>query len=240
MKRIRIMGLCLVAAFAMSALVSSAASAEPVFLTKAVVGGTAASNIPIKGTLGAAFLEGKSGSKITCTGGTSTGEVTGPQTSKKNVTTFVGCVTGEFKCESAGQAEGVIVTKSLEAKLNGITSSLPGERLFSESEGRGGKLAEFSCASGAIAVLVKGSLIGSLSGAAGSSPETGKLLPTSTLTFAEAAGIQKYTSFSEGPEKGEKEQLESSVGGKPYELSGQSVAVKLSTIPSTWQIGVTK
>jgi hypothetical protein len=238
MKRMRIMGLCVVAAFALSACAASFATAEPVFLTKTVV--AEGVKIPIKATLGAAFLEGKSGSKITCTGGSSTGEVTGPKTSKKNVSTFVGCVTGEFKCESAGQAEGVIVTKSLEAKLNGITSSLPGERLFDEGEGRKGKLAEFSCAGGAIAVIVKGSLIGSLSGAAGTNAETGKLLPSGNLTFAEAGGIQKYTSFSEGPEKGEKEQLESSVGGKPFEQSGQSVVAKLTTVPSTWELGVTK
>jgi len=237
MKRIRIMGLCLVAAFALSAVVASVAAAEPEFLTKTVV--AEGVSIPIKGTLGAAFPEGKSGSKITCTGGTATGEITGPRTSKNNVTTFTGCETGGLKCES-GATEGVIVTKPLEAKLNGITSTLPGERLFSESEGRGGKLAEFSCAGGSIAVLVKGSLIGSLAGAAGSNAETGKLLATSTLTFAEAAGLQKYTSFAEGPEKGEKEQLESSVGGKPFELSGQSVTVKLTTVPSTWAIGVTK
>jgi hypothetical protein len=238
MKRIRIMGLCLVAAFAMSALASSAASAEPVFLTKTVV--AEGVKIPIKGTLGAAFLEGKSGSKITCTGGTSTGEITGPKKGKNNVTTFAGCLTGEFKCESAGQAEGVIVTNPLEANLNGITSILPGERLFSEAEGRKGKLAEFSCAGGAIPVIVKGSLVGSLSGASGTNAETGKLLSVGTLAFAEAGGIQKYTSFSEGPEKGEKEQLESSVGGKPFELSGQSVSVKIATVPATWQIGVTK
>ena len=41
MKRIRIMGLCLVAAFAFSALAASFAAAEPEFLTKAVVGGAA-------------------------------------------------------------------------------------------------------------------------------------------------------------------------------------------------------
>jgi len=237
MKRIRIMGLCLVAAFALSALAASIATAEPEFLTKTVV--AEGVKIPIKATLGAAFLEGQSGSKITCTGGSSTGEVTGPQTSKKNVSTFVGCETGGLKCES-GVTEGVIITKALEAKLNGITSSLPGERLFDEGEGRGGKLAEFSCAGGSIVVIVKGSLIGSLSGAAGTGPETGKLLSTGTLTFAEAAGIQKYTSFSEGPEKGEKEQLEASVGGKPFEKSGQSVVAKITTVPTTWGLGVTK
>jgi hypothetical protein len=111
MKRMRIMGLCVVAAFVLSACAASIATAEPVFLTKTVV--AEGVKIPIAATLGAAFLEGKSGSKITCTGGKSTGEVTGPKTAKKNVSTFVGCVTGEFKCESAGQAEGVIVTKSL-------------------------------------------------------------------------------------------------------------------------------
>jgi hypothetical protein len=237
MKRIRIMGLCLVAAFAFSALAASFATAEPVFLTKTVVAEGA--KIPIKATLGAAFLEGQSGSKITCTGGTSTGEVTGPVTAKNNVSTFVGCESSGLKCES-GLTEGVIVTKALEAKLNGITSSLPGERLFDEKEGRGGKLAEFSCGGGAVVVIVRGSLIGSLAGAAGTNAETGKLLPSSTLTFAESAGIQKYTSFSEGPEKGEKEQLEASVGGKPFEKSGQSVVAKITTVPSTWGMGVTK
>jgi hypothetical protein len=237
MKRIRIMGLCLVAAFAMSAVVSAAASAEPLFLTKTVV--TEGVKIPIKGTLGAAFLEGSvSKSKITCTGGTATGEVTGPQTSKNNVTTFTGCESGGLKCES-GVTEGVIITKALEAKLNGITSSLPGERLFSEKEGRGGILAEFNCG-GVVNVVVKGSVIGSLSGASGTSAETGKLLPTMSLSFAEAGGIQKYTSFSEGPEKGEKEQLSSVINGGSPEASGQSVIAKLATVPSTWGLGVTK
>jgi hypothetical protein len=242
MKRIRIMGLCLVAAFALSALAASFATAEPVFVTKAVVGGTAASNIPQKGTLGAAFLEGSvSKSKITCTGGTSTGEITGPKTVGKNVATFTGCESGGLKCES-GVTEGIIITKSLAGNVNGITASLPGVRLFSEATGRKGILAEFECG-GVVKVVVKGSVIGSFSGAAGTTAtaaETGKLVPTGSLTFAEAAGIQKYTSFSEGPEKGEKEQLSSEINGGTPELSGQSVVAKLVTVPSTWGVGITK
>jgi hypothetical protein len=243
MKRIRIMGLCLVAAFALSALAASFATAEPVFVTKAVVGGTAASHIPQAGTLGAAFLEGSvSHSKITCTGGTSTGEVTGPKTVGKNVATFTGCESGGLKCESSPTPEGVIITKNLAGNVNGITSSLPGVRLFSEATGRGGILAEFECG-GVVKVVVKGSVIGSFSGAAGTTAtaaETGKLLPIGSLTFAEAGGIQKYTSFSEGPEAGQKEQLSSEINSGTPELSGQSVVAKLHTVPSTWGVGITK
>jgi hypothetical protein len=236
MKRIRIAGLCLVAVFAMSAVASSAASAAPVFVTKAVVGEAAASKIPIKATLGAAFLEAKSGTKITCTGGSSTGEVTSKNTAAKNISKFVGCESGGNPCENAAAKE--IVTKPLAAVLGGITASLPGERLFDEVEGKGGKLAEFKCA-GVLNVIVRGSLIGSLSGAAGTTAtaaETGKLA-TSKLTFAESAGVQKYQKF-EGTEPAE--QLESSIGGGAFEKSGQSVIATITTVPATWGLGVTK
>jgi hypothetical protein len=236
MKRIRIMGLCLVAVVAMSVAASSA-SAAPVFVTKAVVGEPASSKIPIEATLGAAFLEAKSGTKITCTAGKSTGEITSKTTAAKNVTKFTGCESGGNPCENAAAKE--IVTKSLAGVLGGITSSLPGERLFDEATGKGGTLAEFKCA-GVLNVIVKGSLIGSLSGAAGTTAtaaETGKLA-TSKLTFAESAGIQKYNKFAEG--EGGTEQLESSVGGGSFEPSGQSVIATIKTIPATWGLGVTK
>jgi hypothetical protein len=240
MKRIRILGICLVAAFALSAVASTVASAEPVFVTKAVVGGAASSKIPISGTVGAAFLESKAGTKITCTGGTFTGEITGSKSSANNVTTFKGCESGGHPCENAGAGE--IITKKLAAELQGISATLPGERLTDEVEGRGGKLAEFTCA-GVLKVIVKGSLIGSLSGAAGTSAkaaEEGKLV-TGKLTFAEAAGVQKYSKFSEGTTGDkESEQLESSVGGGAFEKSGQSVIATIKTVPATWGLGVTK
>ena len=52
--------------------------------------------------------------------------------------------------------------------------------------------------------------------------------------------IQKYVEFIEGPEKGQKEQLESSIGGAAYEKSGQSVITTLKTVPESWELGVTK
>jgi len=234
MKRIRIVGLCLVAVFAIS-IAASSASAAPVFYTKAGIGETV-NKVNFTGTLGAAFLEGANGSKITCTGGTATGEVTGPTTAKKNITTFVGCETQGFKCES-GATEGVIVTKVLQGTLGGLTATLPGLRLYDETEGKGGKLAEFSCAGGAIAVIVRGSVIGSLSGAAGTEPANGKFASSNKLTLAEAKGVQKYSKFIEG--EGGTEQLEASVAGGAYEKSGQSVIATLKSTPAS-NLGVTK
>jgi len=224
MKRMRMMGLALVAVFALS-VAASTATAAPVYYTKVVFGGTSSAPIHFTGTLGAAFLEPTNKSKITCTGGTAIGEVTGPTTSKKNITTFTGCEASGFKCNSAGEGEGVIKTKSLEGSLGGVTATLPGVRLFDEGEGKGGKLAEFTCAGGAITVVVKGSVIGSLSGATATTVALAKFASTQKLTFAEANGIQKYSKFVEG-EVGT-EQLESSTNGAAFEKSGQSVIATL-------------
>jgi hypothetical protein len=240
MKRIRITGLCLVVAFAISAVGSSVASAAPVFVSKAILGQTVATHIPITATLGAAFLEAKSGTKITCTGGTSTGEITSSTTAAKNVSKFTGCESGGNPCENAAAKE--IVTKPLAAVLGGITTALPGERLFDEGTGKGGILAEFKCA-GVLNVIVHGSLIGSLSGAAGTTATaaaTGKLNASGKLTFAESAGIQKYSKFAVGEGEAGTEQLESSIGGGAFEKSGQSVIATIKTVPATYGLGVTK
>jgi hypothetical protein len=231
MKRIRIMGLCLVAVFAMSVVASSVASAAaPVFYTKASPG-EVAPTVPFTGTLGAAFLEGKSGTKITCTAGTATGEVTGATTTKNNVTTFTGCETSGFKCES-GATEGVIVTNVLEGTLGNVTATTAGVRLFPEATGRGTELAAFSCAGGAVPVKVKGSVIGSLSGSSGKTVAEGKFGTSQKLSFAETKGVQKYNKFLVGQGEAGEEQLESSVSGGAYEKSGQSVIATLKTNPA--------
>ena len=67
-------------ALALGAL-SATASAAPVFFGKAAVG-SKVEPVSFSGTLGAAFLEGKSGTKITCKSGTTNGEVTGPTTGR--------------------------------------------------------------------------------------------------------------------------------------------------------------
>lgn len=229
MKRIKIVGLALVAVLAMSIVASSASAAGPVFYTKATVGTTAA-NVPFTGTLGAAFLEGKGGTKITCKAGSAIGEVTGPTTTKGNVTKFTGCETGGVPCENA--AAGEIVTNTLQGTLgNVVKEKTPAIRLYDEAHGRGSALANFSCAGGAVAVEVKGSVIGSLTGAAGKTPAEGKFAASNKLEFQESKGVQKYSEFVSGEGEAGKEQLESSVGGGPFEESGQSVTATLVSTP---------
>jgi hypothetical protein len=236
MKRMRMMGLLLVAVFAIS-IAASSASANPIFYTKAALGETATTKVPFTATLGSAFLEPASKSKITCTGGTAVGETASTTTTVKNLTKFVGCEaagTG-LKCNSTGKGTGEIDTKLLAGKLGAISSTVPGIRLFDEGEGPGGKLAEFTCGGGAVSVVVRGSVIGSLSGAAGTEPANGKFASSNKLTFAETEGKQKYQNFlSEAPE-----QLESSTNGGAFEKSGQSVVVTIKSTPAG-NLGFTK
>jgi hypothetical protein len=230
MRSIRLTGLALVAALALVA-VSSATAAQPVFYTKAAIG-EVAKPVPFTGTLGAAFLEGKGGTKITCKAGTATGEATSATEGENGVTTFTGCESSGFPCENAGA--GTIKTNVLKGVLgNVVAGKTPGLRLFPQSGGRGGELAAFTCASGAIAVKVKGSVIGSLSGASGKTPAEGKFAASAKLTFAETKGIQKYTKFVAGEGEAGEEQLESSIGGAEYEKSGQSVIATLKSVPAS-------
>jgi len=234
MKRIRIVGLALVAVFALSVLASSA-TAAPVFYTKVEWGATANKPIKLTGTLGAAFLEGQvSKTKIECEKGTATGEVTSATITENNKTTFTGCKASGFPCENAGA--GVINTKTLKGELGDVKAGTPGERLFDQAGGKGAVLAEFACAGGAVPVKVKGSVIGQLSGATASTVELSKFASSNKLTFAESGGIQKYVKFV--GEVGE-EQLESKSGESAYEKGGQSVIVTLKG-PANSNIGITK
>jgi hypothetical protein len=232
MKRMKIIGLALAAVCATFVASGSVASAAgPVFYTKANVGAVAAA-VPFTGTLGAAFLEPANLSKITCTGGSAAGTVTGATTTKGNLTTFTGCEASKLKCNSTGEGEGVIKTNVLEGTLGNVTTVLPGIRLYNESTKKGGILAEFTCGGGAVKVVVKGSVIGSLTGASGTEAANGKFPASTKLTFAEAKGIQKYNKFVVGEGEAGTEQLESSTNGAAFEKSGQSAIATLKSVPA--------
>jgi len=231
MKRIRMVALALVAVFAMAVAASTAGATQPVFYTKASPGSTAPATA-FTGTLGAAFLEAKGGTKITCTAGTATGEATGSTTTENNNTTFTGCATSELPCENAGA--GVITTKTLKGTLgNVVAAKTPGIRLFSQAGGRGASLAEFTCAGGSVKINVTGSVIGSLTGASGKTVAEGKFAASDKLTFAETKGVQKYVKFIAGEGEAGEEQLESAINGGTPEKSGQSVIVTLKTTPAS-------
>src|SRR5450759_5071232 len=135
MKRIKMMGLCLVAAFALSAVGSSVASAEeaPEFVTKAAVG-TVAPNVEVKGTQA---LPGKlkgqtSGISVECLTGNSTGWVTGPKTLANNVTIFHGCQVSGYPCQN-GTESCVITTNKLAGTLGFVAKEFPGIRYEPET-----------------------------------------------------------------------------------------------------------
>jgi hypothetical protein len=249
MKRIKMMGLCLVAVFAMSVVASSVASAvtyeQPVFYGKAAVGSTVGT-VGFTGTLTEASLETASKSVVKCTGGTAAGEVTGPTTTVNNTTTFTGCTLSGFACES-GATAGVIKTEVLKGTLGQIaTSGKVGLRLFNEAEGAGKHpghhLAKFSCDGGATPVDVTGSVIGELSGAAGgltggTGVKEGKFGTTMKLTFAQTLSKQAIQKFDTAEAA---EQLESSLKGAEYEKSGQKVTATLTTVPIAGNLGATK
>jgi hypothetical protein len=236
MRRIRAAALLIVAACGVGASLTASASAQPVFLTKSVV--PEGSSIPLTGTLGVSALEGKGGGRFSCldkSGAKLEGDVVGPKTVKKVVITFTECGTGEFNRCGSNEPARITVTHALEGELGPVSPTLPGIRLWAEGD-KGGLVMEFICGEGAIVAKVIGTITGSISGAAGENAETGNLLSSMTLMFAEKAGIQRYQGF-EGGELGE---FETSVSGKPFAKSGESFIAKMQTVPSTWKLGVTK
>jgi hypothetical protein len=223
----------------MFAVAPSAAMAEPEFLTKAVVG-EAVSSVPFTSTVGAAFWEGKtSKSKITCTAGTAEGEVTGSKSLSNIVLHLTGCESSGCKVHSEGEPEGSVHSEVLAGKLNGVTSTLPGIKLFSQAEGKAGTVLRAEICGGVVKFALTGEVTGSLSGSAGENAATGKLLASFKLSFAEKEGSQKYKGFSEGEEAGLMGQLTDTVNGTP-ELAGLSAILTNKTVPSTWGLGITK
>jgi hypothetical protein len=233
MRRTRILGLALVAAFALSVAASSA-TASPVFYTKVEMGATANTPVKFSGTLGPLFLEGHvSKTKIECSAGTVAGEVTGATMTKNVVVTFKGCA---MQCTSPGDPEGTIKSHVLEGELGDVKAGVPGLRLFSEATGRGGEFAAAECFGGAVGLKVRGSVIGQLSGASGNAVSEGKFSTAHSLKFVRMNGIQKFTQFV-GEEA--MEQLETKTGEGSYEKSGLS-AEAIFTAEGISNLGFTK
>ena len=141
MRRIKIMGLCLVAVCATCIGVAATASAAaPEFgrclaqtggkfsdagCTKGVASkgkfewhpGVVKYHFTSTMSTGSATLETVKGTKITCTSEASPGEFRNEKEIAGVVAKFNGCSTSGLKCSSAGGVEGEIVTASLEGDL---------------------------------------------------------------------------------------------------------------------------
>jgi hypothetical protein len=219
MIRMTSVGLCIVAVFAMSALVAESASAEaPEYgrceakaggkyenkgCTKEKAGKVKFEWVPGPGPKAKFTTKSKEGTlvtfettkglhKVVCTGQTSTGEVTGPKTTAKVVETFTGCEWGPVKCNTTGKPEGTVVTTTLSGAL-GIVKK--GETPLHNKIGNelspttGSTVAEFSCA-GAV-VLIIGHIIEP-------GPSLNSMKVTTTRKLTGKKGKQKPEKFEGG------------------------------------------
>ena len=122
MKQIRTLGMVLVAVFALSAVVASAAFAAPEFEVRS--GETLKGTTFTGSTTGAKLTA--AGTTINCTGGSSSGEITGATTVGKVVVTFTGCKgkgLSECSVQSPGASPGEVVTDTLEGELGEVAHS---------------------------------------------------------------------------------------------------------------------
>ena len=251
MRRIRIAGLCLVAAFVASVAVAATASAAPPEFgrclkqaTKSLSNYDSAKCIKLASEdLGTeaeklkkgnyqwfpgvvknkfttkikpstiATLETVGGTKITCTGETSSGEYTGLKTIGNMVAKFTGCETNKLKCESAGAGSGNINTAPLGGPIGFETIVEPASKskLASELHSESGNIAEFECAG--LKVVVRGSVLHKIVANA--------MKLTATEKFVASKGKQKPEHFAGGVPK--EHILETSTNGGPFEQSGQTI-----------------
>jgi hypothetical protein len=236
MKRLRIIGLSLVAAFALSAIAAGVASAEApeygicvakaggkfadVGCTKEIAGKTKFEWVAGVGANNKFTSKNKEATVVTletvtkktviCKGQTGTGEYTGLKTVGAVVETFTGCESGTSKCTTTGQAEGTVKTVALSGVLGisrkGLTPN-KNEVGNALSPTTGETVAEFTC--GTAAVVVKGHVIGAIT-------TKNRTELTNTFKFQQAKGKQKPERF----EGGEKLILTTSFEAGPFVQSG--------------------
>jgi hypothetical protein len=141
-------------------------------------------------------LEAVNRTKLTCSGESGSGDITGRKTVGSVVLTFTGCESAGSKCTTSGQAEGEIASVGLEGTLGAITITEkegketihPGLDLF--PVGKVGALFAYTCAGGEPQTL-SDSVIAPVT--------AGKMQTVSTLKFSQSAGLQKPEAFEESP-----------------------------------------
>lgn len=149
MKRMRMLGLCLVAAFAISVAATATASAALPEFVPAQIGQT------VKSVSGPAKLETPGLPPIECKSSKGAGKLEGTKETRKIKVTFKGCTaeSGAKTCQS-GTTAGVIKTKVLKGLLGYLVTAtkIVGTKISPES---GTLLAKFTCGEGATALVVE-------------------------------------------------------------------------------------
>jgi hypothetical protein len=238
MKRIRIIALCLVAAFAMSAVAAATASAEQPEIgrckkvtvkksgkyssatcTALKTGGeyewtAGAVKGKFTGVGGVGTLETIGKNKVVCKTESSVGEYTSAKTVGGVLVTFTECVSSGFKCTTVGQAEGTLITKELEGNIVWENKALKHIALDLIPASGGELFIEFGC--GPLTIRVKGSVLVNV--------KAGKMETKPVQKYSGAKGIQKPSEYEEAGGGKVKDVLESEiVGVTKFERAGQTI-----------------
>jgi hypothetical protein len=244
MKRIGVVGLCLIAVFASSAIVVASASAEaPEYgrclkaekIGKVYNGGytnsscTTASEsktgkyewfpglVKNKQTTsgGKGLLETVGHLEVACASESSVGEFSGTKEVKNEIVTFKGCEAAGDQCSTTGASAGELVTKPLEG-IVGFENKADKKTAFDlYPTGKTGLFIEFACS--ALTVAVRGSVIVPIA--------SDKMLTSTVLKYKATNGKQQVEHFEGGPN----DILESTFKGGPFEQAGQTITTTLST-----------
>jgi hypothetical protein len=212
MKRINIIGLALVAAFAISVVAVASASADPEWRKGGAGLGT--TKVPLTTALnaGTPTLESVGKKVVTCTSVASNAELEKPNKVVNAVVTYKGCKSSGASCTTGTHTAGEVVTNTLsgEAKYLNTVHTKAGVLYKPPTSG---EFAKFVCGL-FVTVTVKGELLSEVepldtSGSGSQDNTTGK------QTFAQAGGVQQWRAVEGKTENKHLESFgeESGVGG---------------------------
>ncbi len=146
---------------------------------------------------GPVTLEHVNRTKLTCTGESGSGAITGRKAVGQVVLTLTGCESSGQKCTTSGLAEGEMRTNALEGAL-GIERQTEKEGKVTNHvavdlfpAGKSGALLEYACGGGEAQALL-GSVIAPVI--------SNKMQTSSALKFSQTAGLQKPEAFEGAPQ----------------------------------------
>lgn len=157
------------------------------------------------------------GSKMTCTGSTGEGEITGAKSTIGSYV-FTGCELNGFKCATEGAPAGTLIGNTLDGLLGvefeaaSPVNNRIAEDLFPAESG--GLFVDFSCVG--IKVVARGSVL---------NPTTeNSMTASTTLKWTTTSGKQKPEKFVGGPTA----VCEVSTNGGPFEQCGGTLTLVLT------------
>jgi hypothetical protein len=192
MSRVKYALLPAIALVVVAAVTASASPSVPEwFKGGSPIGEATSISFTGKSISGTPTLQSTVGNKVVCESSSSKGEISGPRAIKNTKVTYHGCAEGMTKCNSAGQAEGTVVTNTLVGENVYLDSAHQKAGVVLKAAS-GTKFATFKC--GSSEVQVTGNLI------AETSPLNEGDKTTGRLSFAQEEGHELWEKVEEAGE----------------------------------------